>query len=451
MSNRDQLHERLRQLAESGRLAEFGELARELHASDLSDVLASLDDELRVRVVEALPPEITSEAIAEMEDEENPGELLAAMETELAADIVEELDADDAVDLIGDLSPEAATRILSEVEHDDRADIERLLRYDEETAGGLMTTEVVAVADSATATEAIEEIRRQAEEVGDFFQVFCVDGSRRLVGTLPLQRLVVAKPGEVVRNIMEPPPAVASPEMDQEVVARLMARYNVPSMPVVDGAGALLGRVTFDDVIDVVEAEQTEDLLRFGGGSAEELLGGTWYNAVRHRLPWLYLNLITAFLAGWVVYHFKDTVARLVILAALMPIVAGLGGNAGTQSLAVTVRRIALGMSPPGTRLAHVGKEMLIGLVNGIAVGAVVAVVATVIGEGWQLGLVVLLAMWGNQVVAVALGAAVPLVLDRMGLDPAVASSVFVTAFTDVVGFFLLLGLAAWLLLPGLV
>jgi len=447
MSDGNQLHERLRRLAEAGRLAEFGALARELHASDLSDILASLDEELRVRVVEALPPEITSEAIAEMEDEEHPEELLAAMETELAADIVEELDADDAVDLIGDLSPEAATRILSEVEREERADIERLLRYDEETAGGLMTTEVVAVAESATAAQAIEEIRRQAEETGDFFQVFCVDAGRRLVGTLSLQRLVVAKPAEVVRNIMEPPPAVALPEMDQEDVARLMARYNVPSMPVVDRAGALLGRVTFDDVIDVVEAEQTEDLLRFGGGSADEPLGGAWYGAVRHRLPWLYVNLLTAFLAGAVVYLFQGTIARLVALAVWMPIIAGMGGNAGTQALAVTARRIALGMTPAGQGLKLVGKELIVGLVNGFAIGIVVAVVATLMGHAWLLGAVVMLAMWGNQIVATVAGAAIPLALDRIGVDPAVASSVFVTTLTDIAGFVLLLGLATVLVL----
>ncbi len=437
----------LRALAESGDVAAFVERARELHASDVSDVLAGLDEETRLLLVQALPPEIASEALAEMEEEEHPEEVLAALVPEHAADIVDELDDDDAADLIAELPADTAELILSEVE--DRGEIERLLTYDEESAGGVMTAAAVAVDQDGTAAQAIDEIRRQAEDVEEFYQVYCVDARHHLVGILPLQRLVVAKPDRPVRDIMDPPPVVARPEMDQEEVARLMARYNVPAIAVVSEGGKLLGRITFDDVIDVVEAESTEDLLKFGGlgGEAEDALGADWRDAVRRRLPWLYLNLVTALLAAAVVVLFEATVAQLVVLAAVMPVVAGLGGNAGTQSLAVTVRRLALGLNPPGTRLAHVGKEMLIGFVNGLAVAAVVAVVTTALGYGWGLGLVVLLAMWASQILAVVLGAAVPLVLDRMGADPAVASSVFVTAFTDIGGFFVLLGLAAWLLL----
>jgi magnesium transporter len=442
--------EELRQLAAVGDVETFALRAGEMHPSDVADVLAGLDDELRLRFVSHLPLEIVSQALAEMEEEEQPGELLAAMIPERAADILEELEDDDAADLVADLSPETAQRILSDVDVEDRADIERLLEYEEDSAGGRMTTAIVIVPERATAAEAIAEIRRQAEEVEDFYQIYCVDDRRHLVGILALQRLVVAHPSTRVKDLMEPPPATATAELDQEEVARLMARYNVPAIAVIDTGGRLLGRVTFDDVIDVVEAERTEDLLMFGGlggGAAEAELGGPWHGSVRRRLPWLYLNLITAFLAGAVVYVFQETVAQVVVLAALMPIVAGLGGNAGTQSLAITVRRIALGLNPPGTALGHIAKEMLIGGVNGLAVGAVVAIAAAALGQGWQLGLVVLLAMWGNQVVAVTLGAAVPLGLQRLGVDPAVASSVFVTAFTDVVGFALLLGLAAWLLL----
>jgi magnesium transporter len=434
-------------LAESGDVAAFVERARELHPSDVSDVLAGLDRETRLQLVQALPPEIASEALAEMEEEEHPEAVLAALVPEHAADILDELDDDDAADLVADLTAETAERILSEVE--DRDEIERLLTYDEESAGGLMTASVVAVDQDVTAARALDEIRRQAEEVEDFYQVYCVDARHHLVGILPLQRLVVARPERPVREIMDPPPVIALPEMDQEEVARLMARYNVPAIAVVNETGKLLGRITFDDVIDVVEAESTEDLLKFGGlgGEGEDALGADWRDAVRRRLPWLYLNLVTALLAGAVVVLFERTIAQLVVLAAVMPVVAGLGGNAGTQALAVTVRRLALGLNPPGTRLAHVGKEMLIGLVNGLAVAIVVAAVTAALGYGWGLGLVVLLAMWASQILAVVLGAAVPLMLERIGADPAVASSVFVTAFTDIGGFFVLLGLAAWLLL----
>jgi magnesium transporter len=447
MNEAEAVLEELRRLAESGDVTRFLVRARELHASDLSDILAGLDEDVRLRLVQTLPAEVVSDALAEMEEEEHPEELLAALRPEKAADIVEELEDDDAVDLIADLPPETAGQILTHVA--DRADLERLLVYDEETAGGRMTAHVVAVQQSATAGEAINEVRRQAEEVGEFYQIYCVDDYHRLVGILPLQRMVVARPETPVSQLMEPPPVVAPPETDQEEVARQMSRYNVPAIPVVGTDGKLLGRVTFDDVIDVVEAEQTEDLLMFSGGAGDEQLGGPWFHAVRSRLPWLYVNLFTAFFAGAVVLSFEETISQIVILAAIMPIVAGLGGSAGTQALAVTVRRIALGMIPARKGLALVGKEMLVGIINGLAIGLVVGLATVVLGRGWELGAVVMVAMWGSLMVAATVGAAVPLVLQRIGVDPAVASSGFVTAVTDIAGFFILLGLAALLLLPG--
>jgi len=445
---RTDLHEELQQLAEAGKVVRFLARSRHLHPSDLSDVLAALDEDVRIRLVEALPPEIVSDALAEMEEEEHPEDVLAALKPEQAADIVEELDVDDAADLISELPSDKAARILASVAR--RADIERLLRYDEESAGGRMNPEVVAVSATASAAEAIDEIRKQAEEVEEFYQVYCVNEETGLVGVLPLQRLVVAKPGTPVSEIMEQPLATVTPDVDQEEVAQLIARYNIPSIPVVSLSGKLLGRITFDDVMDVVEAEATEDILKFGGAPPEELLAGTWYQAVRARLPWLYLNMFTASLAAIVVYVFQDTIDRLLLLAAVMPIIAAMGGNAGSQALAVTVRRIAVGMIPAGKGFQVVGKELLVGVVNGLSVGAIAGLVATPFGFGWQFGVVVTLAMWGTLALATTAGALIPLVLQKLGFDPAVASSVFVTALTDVVGFFLLLGLAATLLLPGL-
>lgn len=445
---RTDLHEELQQLAEAGKVVRFLARSRHLHPSDLSDILAALDEDVRIRLVVALPPEIVSEALAEMEEEEHPEDVLAALKPEQAADIVEELDVDDAADLISELPSDKAARILASVAR--RADIERLLRYDEESAGGRMNPEVVAVSETASAAEAIDEIRKQAEEVEEFYQVYCVNEETGLVGMLPLQRLVVAKPETPVSEIMEQPLATVTPDVDQEEVAQLMARYNIPSIPVVSLSGKLLGRITFDDVMDVVEAEATEDILKFGGAPPEEQLAGTWYQAVRARLPWLYLNMFTASLAAIVVYVFRDTIDRLLLLAAIMPIIAAMGGNAGSQALAVTVRRIAVGMIPAGRGMQVVGKELLVGVVNGVAVGAIAGLVATPFGFGWQFGVVVTLAMWGTLALATTAGALIPLVLQKLGFDPAVASSVFVTALTDVVGFFLLLGLAAILLLPAL-
>src|SRR5262249_15029438 len=232
-------------------------------------------------------------ALVEMPEGAHPEETLAALGPERAAEIVEELDDDDAADLLGELEPAAQERILSEIE--DRPDVESLLRYDEETAGGRMTTHLVTVLESETASQALESIRRQAEEIEDFGQVFVVDAGRRLVGTLPLKDLVTSPPDRPVRAFMTEADIFVQPELDQEEVARIMSRYNLPSVPVVDPAGRLLGRVTFDDLVDVVEKETTEDLLQFGGVSADEELEAGWNVAVRSRLPWLYVNLLTAF------------------------------------------------------------------------------------------------------------------------------------------------------------
>jgi magnesium transporter len=439
------LLDRMVELVRKGDIAHFIRRAHDIEPADLADVLSALDEQERVAVVQALPPELSSQALAEMPEEAHAGETLAALDPGQAADIVEELDDDDAADMLRDLNRNQQEQILSEVE--DRSEVDHLLRYDEETAGGRMTTHMVTVPDSATAEEAREEIRRQAEEVEDFYEVFVVDSDHRLVGFLPFKDLVISRPERPVRAFMTPADIFVTPDLDQEEVARLMARYNLPSVAVVDDEGRLLGRVTFDDVIDVVEAETTEDLLKFGGVSADEELAAGWRPAVRSRLPWLSVNLATAFLAGGVVYLFQHTIQHTLALAVWMPVIAGMGGNAGTQALAVTVRRLALGLIPVDVFTRVVGKEILVGIINGLVMGVTVGTVATLIGQGARLGIVVFLAMAGNLMVAGFAGAFIPLVLERFGVDPAVASSIFVTTFTDVCGFLLLLGLGGMLLL----
>jgi magnesium transporter len=445
VTSADDKVERMVDLVRTGEITVFVRRAREFEPADLADVLAALDDRDRLTVVQALPPELSGQALVEMPEASLAEDTLTALAPERAAEIVEGLEDDDAADILGDLPRADQERILSTLEH--RADVKRLLRYDQKTAGGRMTTHVVTVRDTATVGEALEDIRRQAETVSEFYQVFVLDREGRLVGVLPFKDLVISRPERKVREFMAPADVSVRPEADQEEVARLLGRYNMPSLPVVDDRGRLLGRITFDDVIDVVEDESTEDLLRFGGVSAGEALAATWREAVRSRLPWLYLNLLTAFLAGGVVYLFQGTVQRTVALAVWMPIIAGMGGNAGTQALAVTVRRLALGLIPTHLFLRVVGKEVAVGIVNGLAIGAVVWLVAVAMGDQGRLGLVVFLAMAGNLLVAGFAGGFIPVVLERYRIDPAIASSIFVTTFTDVCGFLLLLGLAGWLLL----
>ncbi|HSM05868.1 MAG TPA: magnesium transporter [Longimicrobiales bacterium] len=441
--------ERLDALVASGDLEGLSDavVSMDLHPSDVADLLEELERAEQIVVVRSLPAELASEALSEMEEGEERGELLAALDPRTGAELLHELADDDAADLIAELGPEQANRILANLPVEEAVDLRGLLQYGEETAGGIMTTDLVAVPGSFTAQEAIVDIRRQGQEVDDFYTVFVVDAGNRLLGTVPLADLIVAEPGAPVGELVEEVLFTVLPDTDQEEVGRLMGRYNVVSAPVVNAAGQLLGRITFDDIIDVLEAEQTEDILRLAGVPEDEEVRADWHDAVRTRLPWLALNLVTITVAASVVLWFEGTLARFWYLAMLLPIIGGMGGNSGTQALAVTVRRIALASSARERRSDAVTKELLVGLVNGIALGIFAAGLiwaATLAGADLPPGLplVVLLALWGNIFLAGTAGAFIPTLLDRLGVDPAVASSVFLTTFTDLVGFVLLLGLA---------
>jgi magnesium transporter len=417
----------------------------------VADVIEHFDDEAeRVRILDMLPAELASETLAEMEAHQHPEEILVALEPERISELIDELHSDDAADLIGELEPHEQAQVLATLAPVEASELRELIAYPEDSAGGIMTTEVVAISIHLTASEAIQEVRRQANEIGDdFYNIFVVDLPRRLQGQVGVQELVLADPDQKIAEIVEPILASIPVDMDQEEVGRLIGRYNEPSMPVVGPNDTLLGRITWDDVLDVIEAEQTEDLLRLAGIGGEEEVQGEWYDAVRARLPWLTLNTLTAAAGAFVVYLFTDTIEQMVALAALLPVIAALGGNAGTQTLAVTIRRLALTRESAARRWRVAFKEALVGFINGIVLGLLVGGASYLLFENgtFMLGVVVMFAMWGNLIVASFAGAFVPVLLERIGVDPAVASSVFVTAVTDVAGFFLLLGLATQLLL----
>jgi magnesium transporter len=420
----------------------------DLHGSDVADLIESLEPDQRVSLVAFLPAELAADALAEMEDVEKPGELLIQLEPGRIGEIVEEMADDDAADIIGDLEPEDQARVLSSVSVPDATEIQELLSYPEESAGGIMTHDVLEVDSRLTAMQAIEELRRQAQEDIDFYTIFVTGRDGLLEGVVSLQDLVVSDPDLPISEITAQPEVVARVTMDQEDVGRALSRYNLPSIGVVDEAGRLVGQITFDDVIDVIEAETTEDILRFAAVSDEEEVRGSTLDAIRSRLPWLLLNLATATIGASVVWRYQGTIEALVLLAVVMPIVAGLGGNAGTQALAVTIRRIAVSDESLSQRWGVVRKEAIVGLLNGLVVGVVAAAAGHLLFDaGLRFGAVVFLAMWGNMVVASFAGAFIPILLESLGVDPAVASSVFVTALTDLTGFMLLLGLATAVLL----
>lgn len=435
-------------LVRDGRVAQFVELAEQLEPADLADVLAEADEDERVEIVKLLPPSLSGSALWELPGEEHAEDTLAALEPAEAADIVEEMPDDDAADLLGELEPEEQRRILAQVDDpEQREEVEDLLQYDSESAGGLMTSQMVTVLLTDTVGQALDEVRRQADEVEDFSEAYVIDEGGHLKGVMNFKRLVLSPPERAVADAMDELDVTVTPGMDQEEVARLMGRYNVAAIPVVDGEHRLLGRITFDDVMDVGEAEATEDLLKFGGVAGDEDLGAGWTEAVRSRLPWLIVNLATAFFAAMVPLLMSKTIAQLGFVAAYMGMVAGMGGNTGTQALAVNVRRLALGLIDFREFGAVIRKEMLVGAVNGLTNGIIAGVIVALIVHSPWFGLAMFLAMTGNMIVAGFAGAFIPMTLHRLKIDPAIASSIFVTTFTDTCGFFLLLSLSGWLLL----
>ncbi len=433
----------IRELLASGDAKGLVRLVTRLHASDIADVIEHIGEDERVELLKLIPATLASDALAEMEEEEHPGELLARMEPERIAELFEELADDDAADLIGELEPAEQDRVLESVPQEEKREIRELLEYPEDSAGGIMTRDLCVIASDTTAGQAIDELRANAVASEDFYTVFVADRNDRLRGIVTLPDLVLASPDTPISELLEEPPAVVPVDMDQEEVGRLLSRYNLASIGVVDGEGRLVGQITFDDVIDVVEAENTEDILRFAAVSEEEQLRGTTLGAIKSRLPWLALNAATLSMAALVVLAYKDTIEQLAVLVAVMPVIAGLGGNAGIQALAVTIRRIALADELPVERMSAAVKELIVGLANGLVIGLLVAGASLLLpNTEASFGLVVMIAMWGNLAIASALGGLFPVLLERVGADPAVASSVLVTTFTDLFGFLLLLGLA---------
>ena len=422
-------------------------LVSEYHVSEIAILFESLPHEARERIISILPADTASEIISEMDAEFHPERLLENLHPERRSEIVEELDYDDATDIISQLPEEQQQEILEELDEEDASHIRSLLKYEEDTAGGIMNTQVIKINADLTKKEALDEIIRQSEEMEEFYTINVVDHHNILKGIVSLKDIIKSRNTIQIREIVQPDFVYVKAETDQEEVARLISQYNLTSIPVVDDHMHLLGRITFDDVIDVMEEENTEDILKISGVSEDEELAGNWKEAVKSRLPWLVLNLVTAFLAASVIRYFDDTIVKLGILAGYMTMIAGMGGNTATQALAVTVRRISLTDLTDNQAYRTVLKEFTVGLINGACIGFIVFMFALLYDDNPMLGLVIFIAMTGNLVIAGIAGSSIPLILKRVGIDPAIASSIIITTFTDVCGFLLLLGLASRLLL----
>lgn len=425
-----------------------------LHPTEIAQILEDTPRDTKHKIISELPPEVLSEAISEMDEDSYPGQLLLLLNPEVAAEILKELDFDDGADLLSQLPEEQQEAILHFLPDEEESVLNQLLTYDEDTAGGLMNPEVVSVQANMSKLEALKEVVSQSEEMEEFYTIYVTDEKGFLQGYLTFRALFVARSTELIRIIMSTDIVSVTVGTDQEEVAKLMSQYNLPTLPVVSEEGFLMGRVTFDDVMDVIEEESTEDLLNFAGVSDEENLRGGWADAVKSRIPWLLINLVTASVAGFTISNFSDTIDKLVLLTTLMPIIAGVSGNGATQTLAVTIRRISTDGIPTRKALGVVLKELSVGGMNGLMLGAVVSLGIAFVNSDLDpqfvamLGLVVFLAMFGNLMLAGFAGSFIPITLERLGVDPAVASSILITAFTDIIGYLLLFGLASKILLP---
>ena len=376
-------------------------------------------------------------------DETERVQLLEDLPVETVAEGVRDLDSDDAVYILEDLDEAQQDAILDKIPHAERVSLERSLDYPEESAGRLMQTEFIAVAPTWTVGQVIDYCRETADLPEDFYEIHVVDDEGRLLGTVALDKILRAKRMASIHDIVHEDRVAARVGDDREDVAHLFEHYNLISLPVVDENDRLVGVVTADDVVDVVKEEAEEDMRALAGVGDEEISDDVWYTT-RNRFLWLFVNLITAFLAASVIGLFEGTIAKIVALAAMGPVVAGQGGNAATQTMTVAVRALAT-REVGGLNLRRfVNREILVSFLNGIAFALLVGVVVWGWYGEWQLGFVVGAGMVTNLIAGGLAGVGIPLAVDKVGGDPAVISGVFVTTVTDCVGFFAVLGFATW-------
>lgn len=431
--------------ADRGDAERLRELLGALRPADVADLMGFLSAEYRDEVLAHLDPEGLAEILSEL-DPEIREEVLEAVAPATLAKALEELDSDDAVDVVDDLEADKRAQVLAAMPETERTAIETSLAYRDDSAGRLMQREVVAAPQFWTVGQAIDHFRREGEDLPElFFDVYVVDPAYKPVGAAPVSRLLRTRRDVPLAQIMEPVTEIPV-DMDQEEVAYIFDKYHLISAPVVERGGRLVGQITVDDIVGVIHEESEEDILALAGVS-DAGRNADVVDMVRSRLPWLLINTLTAATSASVIRAFEGEITKLVTLAMLMPIVASLGGNAGTQTLAVAVRALASRELSAYNALRTVGREILVGVLNGAALALVTGAAIYLMFHDPRLSITFGLALVINFFMAALAGALVPLALERFGRDPAVSSAVFVTFVTDFTGFFSFLGLAALLLL----
>jgi magnesium transporter len=435
--------ERLDAYLEGSDLASAAAYLRTLHPADSADLLAELEPAQQAAIIDLFPASELAEVFEQL-DEDDMADVAQHLNLDMLADVLDEMEPDMAADLLGELEPGQAAEVLEQME--EPTDVASLMTHDPDTAGGIMTSAPPSLRRFWTVAESLQFLKIHYAEEEDFFFLYVLDRHARLIGLVGLKALILADPEQTIEEIMDRQVISVRASADQEEVAQLLQRYDLVSLPVVDDEERLVGIVTIDDIVDVIEEEATEDIYRLAQMSPDSEIYSPIPESVRNRLPWLIVNLGTAFLASSIVALFEGTIAQAAVLAAFMPIVAGQGGNAGTQTMTIIVRSLALKEIEPSDTLWALWHEARVGLINGVSVGILVALIAGFWQQNPYLGLVIGTAMVCNLIIAALAGVIVPMTLKTLRIDPALASSIFVTTFTDVFGFLLFLGLATYFL-----
>ncbi len=415
------------------------------HPADIADRLQEIPVEDAVSVIRELPTETASEVLSELDEDVAAG-ITAQMTPEEIGELLEEMPHDEAADIAAELPPEQRYEVLSHIDPEESAQVAELMRYPEDSAGGIMSDEFIVLPDDITIEEALKRVRQDEdadEDIEGVSYIYVRDRNNKLAGVVTIRDLVFRHPKRMIRDILKPDVQYVRVDDDQEKVARIFQQYHFMALPVIESDGRLVGMVEANQVIDIIQEEATEDMQLMVGLSGEENTFTPWNKAIYKRLPWLYVNLATAFLAAAVVGLFEGTIARWTTLAVFLPIVAGQGGNAGMQTLTVIIRGMALGEIEGKAGRKALFKESMLGLLNGLAVGLVVGIIGYAWKGSFLLGIVVSIAMFLNMFAAALSGVMIPFFLKSLKIDPALASSIFLTTVTDVAGFFFFLGIAA--------
>ncbi len=408
---------------------------------DVAAIISNYSDEQLTTLIPLLDKNIWAQIIEQLNSTIQQ-KILVKMSLEQVIAIFEQMSKDDVVDLLGELPFSTRKAVLKKMKEQDRKIIESLQKFPSDSAGGIMTTEYIALNENLTMAQALAKIKEIAPESEIISVIYLLNNEKQLVGTINLRQILIHKDNDLLKTFQDKVFLTVYPDMDQEEVSQIVSKYDLIAIPVINHRQQLLGIITVDDIIDVIIDEQTEDLLGLGGVDKEERLDMPLLASVSKRLPWLLVNLLTAFLASFTVGLFQSTIHKVVVLASVMSIVAGMGGNAGTQTLSLMIRSIALGKIQVRKEWQFLSKEFCLSLINGAVTGLVTGVTLYFYYHNFYLGLIIFIAMIGNLIIAGVFGYVIPILLKKVNIDPAIASSIFLTTLTDVGGFFIFLMLA---------